>query len=80
MRPWQGILSKGELASLLIPARGGEGAGAGARGTARWRGNGLGKRCYLRVLTVYFGTPNMLSTLWFGFDYGTNPPLGTLRI
>jgi hypothetical protein len=30
------------------------------------------------VLTVYFGTPNMFITLWFGFDYGTNPPLGTL--
>jgi hypothetical protein len=32
------------------------------------------------VLTVYFGTPNMFITLWFGFDYGTNPPLGTLII
>ena len=30
------------------------------------------------MLTVYFGTPNMFITLWFGFDYGTNPPLGTL--
>jgi hypothetical protein len=30
------------------------------------------------MLAVYFGTPNMLITLWFGFDYGTNPPLGTL--
>jgi hypothetical protein len=29
---------------------------------------------------VYFGTPNMFITLWFGFDYGTNPPLGTLII
>jgi hypothetical protein len=28
------------------------------------------------VLTVYFGTPSMFITLWFGFDYGTNPPLG----
>jgi hypothetical protein len=27
-----------------------------------------------------FGTPNMFITLWFGFDYGTNPPLGTLII
>jgi hypothetical protein len=33
-----------------------------------------------RVLTVYFGTPSMFITLWFGFDYGTNPPLGTLII
>jgi hypothetical protein len=33
-----------------------------------------------RVLTVYFGTPNMFVTLWFGFNYGTNPPLGTLII
>jgi hypothetical protein len=32
------------------------------------------------VLTVYFGTPNMFITLWFRFDYGTNPPLGTLII
>jgi hypothetical protein len=32
------------------------------------------------VLTVYFGTPNMFITFWFGFDYGTNPPLGTLII
>jgi hypothetical protein len=32
------------------------------------------------MLTVYFGTPNMFITLWFGFDYGTNPPLGTLMI
>jgi hypothetical protein len=30
--------------------------------------------------TVYFGTPNMFITLWIGFDYGTNPPLGTLII
>jgi hypothetical protein len=34
----------------------------------------------LRVLTVYFGTPSMFITLWFGFEYGTNPPLGTLII
>jgi hypothetical protein len=32
------------------------------------------------LLTVYFGTPNMFITLWFGFHYGTNPPLGTLII
>jgi hypothetical protein len=32
------------------------------------------------LLTVYFGTPNMFNTLWFGFVYGTNPPLGTLII
>jgi hypothetical protein len=31
------------------------------------------------MLTVYFGTPSMFITLWFGFDYGTNPPLGTPR-
>jgi hypothetical protein len=24
--------------------------------------------------TVYFGTPSMFITLWFGFDYGTNLP------
>jgi hypothetical protein len=37
---------------------------------------------YLEValLTVYFGAPNMFITLWFGFVYGTNPPLGTLII
>jgi hypothetical protein len=32
------------------------------------------------LLTVYFGAPSMLITLWFGFDYGTNLPLGTLII
>jgi hypothetical protein len=32
------------------------------------------------LFMVYFGTPNMFITLWFGFDYGTNPPLGTLII
>jgi hypothetical protein len=32
------------------------------------------------MLTVYFGTPSMFITLWFGFDYGTNPPLGKLII
>jgi hypothetical protein len=32
------------------------------------------------MLTVYFGAPSMYITLWFGFDYGTNPPLGTLII
>jgi hypothetical protein len=32
------------------------------------------------VLMVYFGTPSMFITLWFGFDYGTNPQLGTLII
>jgi hypothetical protein len=30
------------------------------------------------MLMVYFGTPNMFITLWFGFDYEANPPLGTL--
>jgi hypothetical protein len=32
------------------------------------------------LLTLYFGTPNMFITLLFGFDYGINPPLGTLII
>jgi hypothetical protein len=32
------------------------------------------------MLTVYFGAPSMFITLWFGFDYGTNQPLGTLII
>jgi hypothetical protein len=32
------------------------------------------------MLTVYFGTPNMFITLWFGFVYGTNQPPGTLII
>jgi hypothetical protein len=32
------------------------------------------------LLTEYFGTSNMFITLWFGSDYGTNPPLGTLII
>jgi hypothetical protein len=29
------------------------------------------------LLTVYFGAPSMFITLWFGFDYGTNPPSWT---
>jgi hypothetical protein len=33
-----------------------------------------------KLLTVHFGAPSMFITLWFGFDYGTNPPLGTLII
>jgi hypothetical protein len=32
------------------------------------------------MLTVYFGTLNMFISLWFGFVYGTNPPLGILII
>jgi hypothetical protein len=49
------------------------------------QGLGLGPRTQetlgtIGMLTVYFGTPNMFITLWFGFDYGTNPPLGTLII
>jgi hypothetical protein len=32
------------------------------------------------MLTVYFGAPNIFITHWFGFDYGTNQPLGTLMI
>jgi hypothetical protein len=40
------------------------------------RGRARSKRG--EILTVYFGTPNLFITLWFGFDYGTNPPLGTL--
>jgi transposase InsO family protein len=39
----------------------------------------FGCKCFI-LLTVYFGTPSMFITLWFGFDYGTNPPLGTLII
>jgi hypothetical protein len=35
---------------------------------------------YGSLLTVYFGTPSMFITIWFGFDYGTNLPLGTLII
>jgi hypothetical protein len=42
------------------------------------RGRARSKRG--EMLTVYFGTPNMFITLWFGFDYGTNPPLRTLII
>jgi hypothetical protein len=32
------------------------------------------------ILSMYFVTPSMFITLWFGFDYGTNPPLGMLII
>jgi hypothetical protein len=44
-----------------------------ARGRARAKRGG-------DVDGVFFGTPSMFITLWFGFDYGTNPPLGTLII
>jgi hypothetical protein len=30
------------------------------------------------MLMVYFGIANMFITVWFGFDYGTNPPLSIL--
>jgi hypothetical protein len=46
----------------------------GCLGTSRGSSRGSS------LLTVYFGTPNMFITLRFGFDYGTNPPLGTLII
>jgi hypothetical protein len=55
----------------------------GSSTTSRWLSN---EGCLplrekaARVLTVYFGAPSMFITLWFGFDYGTNPPLGTLII
>jgi hypothetical protein len=32
------------------------------------------------MLLLYFCTPNMLITLWFELDYGTNLPLGILMI
>jgi hypothetical protein len=54
--------------------------------SSRWRCIGSGGACMCAggalcgLLTVYFGTPSMFITLWFGFDYGTNPPLGTLII
>jgi hypothetical protein len=53
---------------------------------ARWEADngGAGRRYIVLVagalMMVYFGTPSMFITLWFGFDYGTNPPLGTLII
>jgi hypothetical protein len=43
-------------------------------------GDEVSRLAALEVLTVYFGTPSMFITLWFGFDYGTNLPLGTLII
>jgi hypothetical protein len=49
----------------------------GAHGKGR---KARGKKFVVCLLTVYFGTPNMFITLWFGFDYGTNLPLGTLII
>jgi hypothetical protein len=50
--------------------------------TSRWFAVGIGWEDNLSVhlLTVYFGAPSMFITLWFGFDYGTNPSLGTLII
>jgi hypothetical protein len=51
---------------------------AGGRLGPRARPHGRGGTPAL--LTVYFGAPSMFITLCFGFDYGTNPPLGTLII
>jgi hypothetical protein len=48
-----------------------------ARGGRQWLGKPLGMAA---LLMVYFGTPNMFTTLWFALDYETNPPLGTLMI
>jgi hypothetical protein len=42
---------------------------------ARYKSN---NEVNMTLLTVYFGTPNMFITPWFGFVYGTNLPLGTL--
>jgi hypothetical protein len=53
-------------------------AAPGARG--RWPARGWLAGQADGLLTVYFGAPSMFITLWFGFDYGTNPPLGTLII
>jgi hypothetical protein len=49
------------------------------RGRQVTRGGSGGRRVDW-LLTVYFVTPNIFITLWFGFNYGTNPPLGTLII
>jgi hypothetical protein len=59
---------KGESSSFSSSSK------RGTHGAPKARGGAEG------VLTVYFGTPNMFITLWFGFHYGTNPPLGTLII
>jgi hypothetical protein len=72
--------------------RAGGGGDRGGRGHANSHASGASQGGYdarqkieeLRrkkaLLTVYFGTPSMFITLWFGFDYGTNSPLGTLII
>jgi hypothetical protein len=51
-------------------------------GTTPYTRNGVGINPLKdgSLLTVYFGAPSMFIALWFGFDYGTNPPLGTLII
>jgi hypothetical protein len=77
----QGI---GEAESQESGGMGSQGIGevgsrTGARGLERRRVEIEGRK-RVTVLTVYFGTPNMFITLWFGFDYETNPPLGTLII
>jgi hypothetical protein len=66
---------------------GGEDEGARLKGRKPSK-NLSGLSCFARdgfctmvlMLMVYFGTPNMFITLLFGFDYGTNPPLGALII
>jgi hypothetical protein len=75
--------ASGEGGEVRVKYRGG-GRG-GRRGRARWSLSRRRRVVLLdlstsRLLTVYFGAPSMFITLWFGFDYGTNPPLGTLII
>jgi hypothetical protein len=74
---WVALMVSKEWQLLLVGSRGGAKGGAQAQGppyasVAAQSGNLL--------LTVYFGAPSLFITLWFGFDYGTNPPLGTLII
>jgi hypothetical protein len=35
---------------------------------------------HVDIVDGVFWYTKMFITLWFGFDYGTNPPLGTLII
>jgi hypothetical protein len=54
--------------------------GSDATRSERTSGSSLGRKPIAVPLTVNFGAPNTLVTLWFKLYFETNPSLGTLMI
>jgi hypothetical protein len=67
------------VATALVEEKSAASKSAASTSSRHWHGRS-NRPAYSRLLTVYFGTPSMFIILWFGFDYETNPPLGTLII